>query len=317
MTHKHDEAEHSHAHLSEYRSVEKKKLSLSLMITFIAMIIEFIGGYISNSVALISDAGHMFTHCFAIGIALAAIFIAVKRPPCHHRTFGLFRTEILAAFINGLFLLAVAGVIIYEAVNRIINPTEVSGMQMLVIAVIGLIVNLVSIYILHGSDKKDLNVKSVFYHMVADAASSVGVIIAAVVIYFTDWYIIDALVSLMICAVIIFWAWGVLRDSGRILLQVAPKGLDTHMLGNDLKRQFPQIAAVYHLHLWTVTADMLVFSAHIKPVDSLPCDRYEELVSGINCYLRDKYHIIESTVQVGSDETENCNICPQKENCCD
>ena len=101
---------------------------------------------------------------------------------------------------------------------------------MLVIAIIGLIVNLSSIYILHGSDKKDLNVKSVFYHMVADAASSVGVIIAAIVIYFTGWYIIDALVSLIICAVIIFWAWGVLRDSVRILLQVAPKGLDTNII---------------------------------------------------------------------------------------
>jgi cobalt-zinc-cadmium efflux system protein len=297
--------------------VEKKKLTISLTITFIAMMIEFIGGFISNSVALISDAGHMFTHCFAIGIALIAIYIAIKRPPCHHRTFGLFRTEILAAFINGLFLLAVAGVIIYEAINRIINPTEVSGIQMLVIAIIGLIVNLSSIYILHGSDKKDLNVKSVFYHMVADAASSVGVIIAAIVIYFTDWYIIDALVSLIICAVIIFWAWGVLRDSVRILLQIAPKGLDTNIISKNLKNDFPQIAAVYHLHLWTVTADMLVFSAHIKPSDSVPCDRYEELISKINRYLRDKYNIIESTVQIGSDETANCVICPQKANCCD
>jgi cobalt-zinc-cadmium efflux system protein len=259
----------------------------------------------------------MFTHCFAIGISLVAIIIAVKRPPCHHRTFGLYRTEILAAFINGLFLLAVAGIIIYEAVDHIINPVEVSGSQMLIVAAIGLIVNLTSIYILHGSDKKDLNVKSVFYHMIADAASSVGVIIAAVVIYFTDWYIIDSLVSLMICAVIVFWAWGVLKDSGRILLQVAPKGLNTLMLSKDLKNRFPQIAAVYHLHLWTVTADMLVFSAHIKPADSLPCDRYEELVTEINCYLSEKYNISESTVQIGSDETENCSICPQKGNCCD
>ncbi len=307
----------SQNHLNEYRSAEKKKLSLSLSITFAAMIIEFIGGYISNSVALISDAGHMFTHCFAIGIGLTAILIAVKSPPCHHRTFGLYRAEILAAFINGLFLLVVAGWIIYEAIDHIIKPVEVSGMQMLVIALIGLIVNLTSIYILHGSDKGDLNVKSVFYHMIADAASSVGVIIAAIVIYYTNWYIIDPLVSLMICAVIIFWAWGVLRDSGRILLQVAPRGLDTNIIGRDLKNSFPEIAEVYHLHLWTVTADMLVFSAHIKPAASLPRDRYEELISRINCYLSDKYNIIESTVQIGSDATENCSICPQNEDCSD
>jgi cobalt-zinc-cadmium efflux system protein len=302
-------------HLNEFRSVEKKKLSLSLSITFIAMIVEFIGGYISNSVALISDAGHMFTHCFAIGISLAAIIIAVKRPPCHHRTFGLYRTEILAAFINGIFLLIVAGIIIYEAIEHIINPVEVSGVQMLVVAIIGLIVNLTSIYILHGSDKKDLNVKSVFYHMIADAASSVGVIIAAIIIYFTDWYIIDPIVSFGICVVIVFWAWGVLRDSSRILLQIAPKGLDTRMLGRDLKSQFPEIANVYHLHLWTVTADMIVFSAHIKPLASVSPDSYEELVSRINCYLSGKYNITESTVQIGSDETEKCNICPQKDEC--
>jgi cobalt-zinc-cadmium efflux system protein len=259
----------------------------------------------------------MFTHCFAIGISLVAIVIAVKRPPCHHRTFGLYRTEILAAFINGLFLLVVVGIIIYEAVDHIINPVEVSGVQMLVVAVIGLIVNLTSIYILHGSDKKDLNVKSVFYHMIADAASSVGVIIAAVVIYFTNWYIIDLLVSLMICAVIVFWAWGVLRDSSRILLQISPRGLDTGILRRDLKNNFSEIEEVYHSHLWTVTSDMTVYTAHIKPVASLPCDRYEEIVSGINCYLAEKYNITESTVQIGSDEKENCNICPQKGSCCD
>ncbi|HDY87985.1 MAG TPA: cation transporter, partial [bacterium] len=157
--------------LFEYRSVEKKKLILSLSITFVVMLIEFVGGILTNSIALISDAGHMFTHSFTIGISLIAIFIACK-PPCHHKTFGMYRAEIVAAFTNGLVLLFVVGVIIYEAVQRIIHPAEILGMQMLLIALLGLFVNVVSIFIIHGAHKRDLNVRSVFYHMIADVASS-------------------------------------------------------------------------------------------------------------------------------------------------
>ncbi|MDI6885486.1 MAG: cation diffusion facilitator family transporter [archaeon] len=149
-------------HLFEYRSVEKRKLILSLSITAVVMVIEFIGGILTNSIALISDAGHMFTHSFAIGISLIAITIA-RKPPCHHRTFGLYRAEILAAFINGLFLLLVVAVIVYEAALRIIYPRHVLGLQMLMIALVGLSVNLISIVILRGSEA-DLNVRSVFYH---------------------------------------------------------------------------------------------------------------------------------------------------------
>lgn len=154
-------------HLFEYRSVEKKKLTLSLLITLAMMLIELVGGFLTNSLALISDAGHMFTHAFAIGISLIAIMIA-KNPPCHHKTFGLYRTEILAAFVNGVSLLLVVSVIIYEAIQRIIHPKDVLSFQMLLVAFIGLIVNLVSIFILHSHHKKDLNIKSIFSHMIAD-----------------------------------------------------------------------------------------------------------------------------------------------------
>ena len=169
------------------------------------MIVEVVGGFLTHSIALISDAGHMFTHCFALGISLAAIMIA-RKPLCHHRTFGLYRAEIVAAFVNGLFLLFVVAIITYEAILRIIHPEEVLSLRMLMIAFIGLVVNLVSIGILHGSHKQDMNVRSVFYHMVADAASSVGIVVAAVIIFITGWNIIDPLVSLGISAVIIYCA---------------------------------------------------------------------------------------------------------------
>ena len=224
-------------HLFEYRYVEQKKLLLSFFITVIAMILELIGGYLTNSMALLSDAGHMFTHAFALVIGLAAIIIA-RKPPCHHRTFGLYRAEVLAAFVNGLFLIAVVGLIIYEATIRILHPIRIFGLEMLLIAFIGLAVNIVSIMILRGSQKENLNIRSVFYHMFADVISSIGIVIAALVIMYTGWTFIDPFVSIGISFVILFWAWGVLKDSTRILLETAPKGLDIDMISEDLKKNF-------------------------------------------------------------------------------
>jgi cobalt-zinc-cadmium efflux system protein len=294
-------------HLFEYRTVEQKKLILSLSITAITMILELIGGFLSNSMALLSDAGHMFTHAFAIGISLVAIFIATK-PPCHHRTFGLYRAEVLAAFVNGLFLLLVVGIIIYEAVLRIIKPIKIFGLEMLVIAFIGLAVNAASILILRGSHKENLNIRGVFYHMFADAVSSVGIVLAAIIIMYTGWTFIDPLVSIGISALILYWAWGILKDSTRVLLETAPKGLDIDIIGNDLKNNFPEVKELHNVHIWAITPDMLVFSAHIKLYPDKLQTKQEILISKINEYLSNKYKIIESTIQVASeDETEVCN----------
>jgi cobalt-zinc-cadmium efflux system protein len=294
-------------HLFEYRAVEKKKLLLSLTITSVVMVVEVIGGVLTNSIALISDAGHMFTHAFAIGISLIAIIIA-RKPPCHHRTFGLYRAEILAAFINGLVLLLVMVVIMYEAVLRIIHPREVLGVQMFVIALVGLAVNLTSIFILRGSTT-DLNVRSVFYHLMGDAASSVGIVIAAAVIFYTAWNIIDPLVSLGISTLILYWAWGILKESTRILLEMAPTGLNVDIISDDLKTTFSEIEELRNVHLWAITPDMLVFSAHIKLPRVTSSTDQEMLLSRINNHLAENYNIIESTLQIASgDETAVCKI---------
>jgi len=286
--------------LFDYRSVEKRKLILSLSITLIVMVVEVVGGFLTHSIALISDAGHMFTHCFALGISVAAIMIA-RKPLCHHRTFGLYRAEIVAAFVNGLFLLFVVAIIIYEAVLRIIHPEEVLSLYMLMIALVGLIVNLVSIGILHGSHKEDMNVRSVFYHMVADAASSVGIVVAAIVIFYTGWNIIDPLVSLGISGVIIYWAWGILKDSTIILLEMAPRGLNTDIISDDLKSHFPEIRELFNVHLWTITADMLVFSAHVLLNEAQENSvNQDTLIERINRYLSEQYQVIESTIQMTS-----------------
>jgi cobalt-zinc-cadmium efflux system protein len=286
--------------LFDYRSVEKRKLILSLSITLVVMIVEVVGGFLTHSIALISDAGHMFTHCFALGISVAAIMIA-RKPLCHHRTFGLYRAEIVAAFVNGLFLLFVVAIIIYEAVLRIIHPEDVLSLHMLMIALVGLAVNLISIGILHGSHKEDMNVRSVFYHMIADAASSVGIVVAAIVIFYTGWNIIDPLVSLGISGVIIYWAWGILKDSTIILLEMAPRGLNTDIISDDLKSHFPEIRELFNVHLWTITADMLVFSAHVllNEAQENSADQ-DTLIERINRYLSEQYQVIESTIQMTS-----------------
>lgn len=288
-------------HLFEYRNVEKKKLSLSLIITTIVMFVEIIGFFTTNSIALLSDAGHMFTHSFAIAISLIAIIIA-KKPPCHHRTFGLYRAEILAAFINGIFLLLVVILIIWEAIQRLIRPEEVLGYQMLYIALIGLFVNIISIGILHGSHKENMNIRGVFYHMIADAISSVGIIFAAIIILFTGWNLIDPLVSLLISGLILYWAWGILKESSRVLLETAPKGLDCNIVKNDLKKNFSEIKNLNNMHLWTIIPEMIVFSAHISLKEGQDDIDNERLVTKINKYLASKYNIIESTIQISSDE---------------
>jgi cobalt-zinc-cadmium efflux system protein len=304
--HTHDSA--FSEHLFEYRAVAARRLGLSLTITLVVMVVQIVGGILTGSIALISDSAHMFTHSFAITISLVAIVIA-RRPPCHHRTFGLYRAEILAAFINGLFLLVVAGIVIYEAVLRILNPQEVMGLQMLVVALVGLGVNLASIAILQGTRSEDINVRSVFYHMVADAASSVGIVAAAVVIHYTRWNILDPLVSLGISALIVRWSWGILKDSTKILLEIAPTGLNIDMVTENLKREFPEIRRLYNRHLWTITAGMVVFSAHVELEDLPASVRPRMVVARMNDYLAHKYGFVESTIQVGGvAEAEVCEL---------
>jgi cobalt-zinc-cadmium efflux system protein len=178
------------------------------------------------------------------------------------------------------------------------HPSEVFGLQMLVIALIGLLVNLVSILILHGSHRTDLNVKGVFYHMVADAASSLGIVLAALVIFYTGWNIVDPLVALAISVLIIYWAWGILRESAVILLEMAPSGLDVDTMGHDLKEHFPEIEELENVHLWIIIPDMLVFSAHLRLGNASTTDQ-QELIKSVSRYLSEEYGIIESTLQVG------------------
>jgi len=294
--------------LFEYRSVEGKKLILALAITSAVMVVEGIGGYFTHSIALMSDAGHMLTHAIAIGLSLAAILIA-RKPPCEKRTFGLFRAEILAAFVNGLFLVLVVGAILYKAVIRIMSPREIHTLEMMVIALIGLGVNVASIFILGGSHKTDLNIRSVFYHIIADLASSVVIILAGFAIAYTGWHTIDPLVSVGISLLILFWAWGILKESTRVLLEMAPPGLDVDLINADLMERFPEITEIHSAHLWTISTDILVYTSHIRFSDHIPHQRHKELIGEAIRYLARTYRIAESTIQTAcEEETAPCAV---------
>ena len=288
-------------HLFAYRSVTKKRLILSLLITIIFMVVEIIGGLLTNSIALLSDAGHMFTHSFAIGISLIAIYIASK-PPCHHKTFGMYRAEVLAAFINGLFLIPIVAIIMFEAIMRILYPQEILSFYMFIVAIIGLTVNMISILLLKGSKKSNINVKGVVSHMLADAVSSIGIVVVAIIIFYTGWTILDPVVSIGISILILYWAIGILKESTTVLLEMAPKGLNIHIVSEDLKSNFSEIIELFNVHLWTITPEMLVFSAHIQVSDTVNMfSNQDSLIKRLNDYLKEKYNIIESTIQIISE----------------
>jgi len=282
-------------HLHEYRGVEKRKLKLTMAVTGTVMVVEVVGGILTNSLALLSDAGHMFTHFFALGVSFAAIVIA-SREPCHHRTYGFYRVEILAALFNSLFLFAVTAYILYAGVRRLIHPKAILGFQMFLVAVVGLAVNAISVFILQPSAKHDLNIRGAFLHMLADTVSSIVIVFGAIILYFTGWYFIDPVLAIGISLVIFVWAWGLFRDSIDVLLETAPKGMDIHELDAELRKQIPEIQDIHDMHVWVITSNMYSFTAHIA-IGEANRGRSNEILRAINALLNEKYDIDHTTIQ--------------------
>lgn len=283
--------------LFEYRSVEKKKLKLTMIITGIVMVVEVVGGLLTNSLALMSDAGHMFTHFFALAISFGAILYADKKS-CHHRTFGFYRIEILAALFNSLFLFAVTAWIVVEATKRIFHPGPVLGLQMFIIALVGLIVNLVSVWILHGTSKDDLNVKGAFVHMLADTFSSIAIVIGAVIIYFTNWSIIDPLLSMGIAVVIFRWGWSLFKDSVNILLEAAPKGITTDVVSAALLKEVPSIGKISDLHIWEITSGMYSMTAQLKLKTALKKEEERKILKRVKQVIAERFAIEHATIEI-------------------
>ncbi|MGJ0287280.1 cation diffusion facilitator family transporter [Aliarcobacter cryaerophilus] len=289
--HSHDHEEHVHNH-HEHRGTDKKVLKWALSITLITMFLEFFYGFLSNSLALISDAIHMFTHSFALIVSLLAIIIASKKAPIS-KTFGYYRIEVIAAFINGITIILSIIWIVYEAYQRFVEPQVVDIKTAIIVAIIGLFVNIITGVILMQGNKDNINLKSAFIHMLSDALSSVAIIIGYIVIYFTSWYFVDIILALIVSLVILKWAIDILKNSTNTLLESSP--IDVKEVQEYIEKN-EKVLELHDIHIWEITQDMYNMTAHIK-IDKKDLENYEEILYQINHNLKEKFKIVHTTFQ--------------------
>ena len=293
--HHHHDGHGHHGHSDSHRPRQRRALWLCLILTLIMMLIEIAAGWISGSLMLTSDAAHMFSHVAALGVSLMAIKLA-HRECGDHLPYGLYRLEVLAALLNGLGLAGFSMWIVYEGVDRLLHPVSISGHELLVVAVLGLGVNVVTAVILFRAGLEDLNTKGAWLHMLADGVSSVVVVIGAIIIVFTGWRAIDPLLSILVALVVGKWAWGLLRDAVKILLERKPDHINLAELEGHLLREFPEIRDVHDLHVWEITSHYLCLSAHVV-LDDVRLSETRRLRSAVADHLRNHFGIGHSVIQ--------------------
>ena len=306
--HDHDhEQDHVHAH-HHGSAGGRRGLLIALTITLFMMIAEIIGGILSNSLALLSDAGHMFTDTLALALSFFAMKFA-GMPATEKRTFGFYRLEILAALLNGVTLVVISLYIMYEAYQRILNPQPVAGTLMLIVAIIGLIVNIIGALFLVKHHETNLNIRGAFLHIIGDAVSSVGVIAGGIIILYTGWYLIDPILSILIALGIIAGAIGLVSESVSILLESAPSHINVAAVAEEIAN-IPGVREAYHIHVWTITSGVYALSAHVI-IDDRPVSGSRELLDAIRQRLIDRFKIMHSTIQLECercDESGSCSL---------
>jgi cobalt-zinc-cadmium efflux system protein len=280
-------------HLHDARARNRRVLSLVLALTLTFTVVEVVGGLATGSLALLADAAHMLSDNLAIALALFAIWLA-GRPSTPQRSFGYQRAEILAALANGVLLVALSIWIFVEAWQRLSDPPDVLAGWVAMVAVVGLVVNLAAALILHRGGEDSLNMQAALRHVLADALGSVGVLVAALVIVTTGWEYADPIAGAVIGILVLASSWSVLRDSVHILLEGAPKGMDTRELGRRLS-EMPGVVDVHDLHVWTITSGFPALAAHVLVERGDDCHaRRRELEE----LLRREYGIEHTTLQV-------------------
>lgn len=258
------------------------------------MVVEAVGGYLFNSLALLADSGHMLSDVMALGLSWLALQIGQRSPTDRH-TFGFKRTEILAALMNGVALWAIVGLLFYEAVRRFFQPPPVEGTGMLIVASAGLAVNFLIAALLYRARRENLNIRSAFIHVIADALGSAGAILAAIVILATGLNWVDPLVSVLIGFLILFSSWELLKESVHILMEGVPTGMQISDIEQTLLEQ-DGVCCVYDLHVWSITSNRHALSAHVV-LSGLTEDR-NQVLKRLNTVLVDKFHIDHTTIQI-------------------
>ncbi len=285
-----------HAHIRD----NMRRVVIALLLTGSFMVVEVIGGILSGSLALLADAGHMLTDTMALALAAVA-FQVCKRPADAKLTYGYHRFQILAAFVNGLSLLFIVGWILVEAVDRFLDPTEVLGKTMLVVAAAGLVVNLIAFAVLHGGDRENLNIRGAVIHVAGDLLGSVAAILAALVIIYTGWMPIDPILSVAVAMLILRSAWILVKRSSHVLLEGAPEWLDTKIMQDRIVGQVPTVSSIHHVHVWGMTPQDLMLTMHVR-LEQEPGNP-TECIRQIKEVLSAEYGIGHSTIEI---ETDDC-----------
>ncbi len=283
-----------------------RRLRFTLAIVLTVMVVEILGGIFSGSLALLGDAGHMLVDALALGVSLFAIR-AAQRPATATKTFGYHRVEILAALANGTILILVSAYIFYEAYQRFLEPSTVKTPLMLTIAIIGLFANLGGVLLLNRASQRNLNVKAAFWHVLGDTISSVGVIIAAIVILLTGSYMADAIAAIAIGIIILWGAVRIVRESADILLEAVPKDVQTTQVVDSV-RDIPGVNEVHDIHIWTITSNIYALSAHLV-IDDQMVSKSTDIVKAVREELARRYNISHTTLQL------ECESCPSGSVC--
>lgn len=300
--------EHSHGHNHNHvHNANKKALTISFFLIAGFMFVEFIGGYLTNSLALISDAGHMLSDAVALGLSLSALIFGA-RAATSSKTYGYKRFEILAALLNGIVLVLLSIFIFKEAIERLSSPPHVIGRGMMIISIVGLVINIIVAYILHfqGSTKENLNVRSAFLHVIGDLLGSVGAIIAAILIMLFGWYIADPIASMIVSLLVLYSGWNVLKESVNILMEAKPSNIDSEQVISILK-SIDGVEDIHDLHIWMITSDFSVMTVHLKV--RTESDR-DIILEKAKRSISKEFGIKHVTIQL-----EGRDICPYEETC--
>ena len=284
---------HSHAHCHAHGNGNQKRLLLTLVLAGGYMVAEIVGGLLSNSLALLADAGHMFSDVASLGLSAFAIWLA-RQPSGSQRTYGFHRAEILAALINGTTLVAVSLFVFVEAWERLQSPPEVQGGLMMGIAFGGLLVNIAGLFILHGGREENLNVRGAWLHVLSDALGSVAAITAGLLIHFFGWYWSDPLISAVIGLLILYSSWRLLAEAVGVLMEMAPSSVDVSQLKAALTE--PEgVIEIHDLHVWTITSGLDSVSCHVVTDGSRS---YEDLLAQLRDLVHDRCGIDHVTIQI-------------------
>ncbi|GAA4533154.1 cation diffusion facilitator family transporter [Amycolatopsis samaneae] len=287
---------HGHGHVAAASASGRyvRGLAVALAVGAGFMVLEVVVGFATGSLALISDAAHMVTDVFGVGMALVAILLARRSGPTFSRTFGLYRAEVLAALANALLLFGVAGYVLVEAVGRISDPPEVPGLPVLLAAVAGLVANLVSFFVLRSGARESLNVRGAYLEVLADLVGSVGVLLSGLITLLTGWRYADPIIGVAIGLFVLPRTWTLARRALRILFQHAPHGVDVAAISAELAA-LPGVSDVHDLHVWTLTSGMEVASAHLTVRSA--AEQPDVLAEAQNL-LAERYAIEHATLQV-------------------